>query len=192
MRFRTAVITAATLACSGCGSVTEPSTRLPVSTPPAIPATPPATPATPPAPPFVTTGSAAWTLELTSFKVRLFRREPGGPLQYEPETLALKEIGGRSSAILLSLDVDVAGGNRDRVCTDAQMVAGEIIRAGATRDLVVTMGYCMPYAVTTAEVTEVSFTATFADDGGKVGQVRGTANVTGCTLGGRPGLISCK
>ena len=129
MRYRTAVITAATLAFSGCGSVTEPSTRPPVSTPPAIPATPPA-------PPFVTTGSAAWTLELTSFKVQLFRCEPGAPLQYEPETLALKEIGGR--------------------------------------------------------VTEVSFTATFADEGGKVGQVRGSANVTGCTLGGKPGLISCK
>ena len=182
MRCRTAVITAATLAFSGCGSVTEPPTRLPVSTPPAVPATPPA-------PPFVTTGSAAWTLELTSFKVKLFRREPGAPLQYEPETLALKEIGGRSSAILLSLYVDVPGGQRDGDCPGAP---GEIIGAGATRDLAVTMGYCIPYAVTNAEVTEVSFTATFADDAGKVGQVRGSANVTGCTLGGKPGLISCK
>ena len=191
MRYRTAIITAATLAFSGCGSVTEPSTRLPVSTPPAIPATPPA-------PPFVTTGSAAWTLELLSFKVKLFRREPGAPLQYEPETLALKEIGGQSSATLRYIYVDVPGvvrvpgGNNVSDCTDAQMVVGEIIGARATRDLAVTMGYCMPYAVTNAEVTEVSFTAIFADDGGKVGQVRGSANVTGCTLGGKPGLISCK
>ena len=182
MHYRTAVITAAMLAFSGCGSVTEPSTRLPATR----------LPATPPPPPLVTTGSAAWTLELTSFKVKLFRREPGAPLQYEPETLALKEIGGRSSAILLSLYVDVPGGRRDGDCTDAQMVAGEIIGAGATRDLAVTMGYCMTYAVTSHEVTEVSFTATFADDAGKVGQVRGSANVTGCTLGGKPGLISCK
>ena len=191
MRYRTAVITAASLALSGCGSFTEPSTRLPVSKPPA-------TPATPPAPPFVTTGSVAWRLELTSFKLQLFRREPGAPLQYVPETLALKEIGGRSSALLRYIYVDVPGvvhlpgGNNVSDCTDAQMVAGEIIGAGATRDLAVTMGYCMPYAVTYAEVTEVSFTATFADDAGKVGQVRGSANVTGCTLGGKPGLISCK
>ena len=187
MRYHTALIAATTLASTGCGSATEPSTRSPV---------PPPTVA--PRPPIVTTGSAAWTLELLSFKVKLFRREPGAPLQYVPETLALKEIGGRSSALLRYIYVDVPGvvhlpgGNNVSDCTDAQMVAGEIIGAGATRDLAVTMGYCMPYAVTYAEVTEVSFTATFADDGGKVGQVRGSANVTGCTLGGKPGLISCK
>lgn len=54
------------------------------------------------------------------------------------------------------------------------------------------MGYCMPYATTHAEVSLVTFAATFADDEGRVGLVQGGVSVAGCTLGGKEGSISCK
>ena len=191
MRYLGTAIATAALGVTACGSVTDPSVSRPSTTRPAAPASPPVQ--SPPTPPRVfTPGPPAWSLQLTAFSVGLFRRTPGAVLQYGPERLELSETGGKSSAVLVEIHVDVPQGTRDADCTSAEMTRGETIGAGQSRDLAVTMGYCMPYATTDSEATEVSFTATFADDAGRIGQVRGIANVAGCTLGGGVGLISCR
>ncbi len=184
MRYFIAAVSVLSLACTAAID--------PVGPVPKVPGTPATPPMVQPVPPFTVTGSAAWTLALRRFSVRLFRRAGSPVLQYEPEHLELTETGGRSGATLLSIDVDVPGGERAGDCTSEQKVRGETIGPLATRDLAVTMGYCMPYAVAQAEVSQVTFTATFADDQGKVGQVQGAVSVAGCTLGGNEGLVSCK
>lgn len=131
-------------------------------------------------------------MALTRFSVHLFRRAGSPFLQYAPEHLELAETGGKSSATLLSIDVDVPGGARDGDCTNEQKVQGQTIGALATLDIGVTMGYCIPYATTHTEVSQVTFTAKFADVQGKVGQIQGTLSVAGCTLGGKEGLVSCR
>ena len=187
MRYFIAAVSALCLACS---TATDP--VRPIPSIPDAPAKPPTPPVVLPVPPYAVTGSAAWTLALTRFSVQLFRRAGSNVLQYEPDHLEFTETGGKSSATLLSIDIDVPGGQPDNTCTSEQKVQGETIGAGATRDLAVTMGYCMPYATTHDEVSLVTFTATFADDQGRVGLVQGGVSVAGCSLGGKEGLVSCK
>jgi hypothetical protein len=129
---------------------------------------------------------------VSTFRVLLFRHDAKSPFQYELTNLDVIETSGKSSATLRSLAVDAPGGERDGDCTQDQMVRGRIIAAGASRDLAATMGYCAPYVDTRAEVSEVTFIATFADDQGRIGEVTGSANVADCTLGGTVGLINCK
>jgi hypothetical protein len=140
----------------------------------------------------VPAGPPAFALTLASFKVQLFRRDRRSPLQYVPVKLQVIETSGKSGAALRTLDVDAVGGVRDRDCTPEQMVRGAVLAPAASRDFAVTLGYCVPYAVTGVEVSEVTFLATFADDDGRLGELRGSANVTDCTLGGIPGAIDCK
>ena len=190
MRYFIAAVSALALACTSATDPVSPVSKAPkVPEVPEVPVTPPAVT---PVPPFTVTGSAAWTLALTRFSVQLFRGVGSNVLQYVPEHLELTETGGKSSASLIWIDVDVPGGQRDGDCTDEQKARGEIIGAGGTRDFAVTMGYCVPYATSHAEVSQVSFTATFADDHGKTAQVQGAVSVAGCTLGGKEGLVSCK
>ena len=189
MRCFAAIVSALALACA---SATEPSRPLPAAPIPKAPEEPAKPPVVNPAPTFTVTGSAAWTLELNHFSVLLFRRAGSSVFQYVPEHLELSETGGKSSATLLSMDVAVAGGIWDGDCTSEQTVRGQTINPGGTRDFVATMGYCIPYATSHAEISQVTLTATFADNQGKVGQVQSVVSVAGCTLGGKEGPVSCK
>ena len=179
-----------TIALSGCSSG-KVSPRSPVAPSVAAPVIPAAVPVTSTSAP-VPSGPPSFALTVSAFRVLLFRRSGSRIFQYEPEKLELVETSGKSSATLLTLDVDAQGGGGDRDCLNVEMVRGQIIAPGKTRDLATTMGYCMPYADTTVEVSEVSFTATFADDQGRVGEVRGSVDVTGCTLANSDGLVICK
>jgi len=49
----------------------------------------------------------------------------------------------------------------------------------------------MPYAVTKLEETQVTVHVAFVDDDGRLGAIQRTIDVSGCTLGGKPGLITC-
>jgi hypothetical protein len=179
-----------TIGLSGCsdnkGSIPSPvapSLAAPVASAPAAAA---------PIPLPVPAGPPAFALTVSTFQVQLFRYPGSNYFQYIPEMLELSETSGQSSATLRTLDVDAPGGVRDRDCPDDVMVRGQVIAPGSSKDVVATMGYCVPYADTPSEVSEVSFIATFADDQGRSAQVHGTSNVAGCTLGGNVGLISCK
>ncbi len=134
----------------------------------------------------------AFSLAVSNFSVKLFRRVGSPYFQYEPSVLELTETSAKSSATLLALDVDAPGGSRDRDCTPDQTVGGQVIEAGGKRNFVVTMGYCLPYTISTSEVTQVSFTATFKDDQGRVGQIQRAISVTNCTLAGKDGIVSCE
>lgn len=147
---------------------------------------------------FVATGlprspnSPAFSLVVSNFRVSLFRRVGSPYFQYAPSVLELTETSGNSAATLIAIDVDAPGGSRDGDCTPAQTVGGQVVRAGGKRDLVASMGYCIPYAVSASEVSQVSFTTTFMDDQGRMGQIQRAVSVTNCTLAGKEGGVSCE
>lgn len=180
------------VACDG--APTDPSVPSPQPTPPVVPAAPvpPSPPPTPIAPP--TPGSPAFSLTISDFRISLYRRGDGSPwFQYEPLTLTLQETSGKSSATLQTIVVEAVGGSPSGVCTDGEIAGSQTIEPGKSRDLAKTMGYCMPYAIATSEISEVSFTAVFHDSEGRAGTVQRTVSVAGCTLAGRTDIsVHCK
>ncbi len=144
-----------------------------------------------PDPPIVS-GPVRFALQVSEFKVHLFRPDSFSRFQYGPTVLRLRETSGKSSATLKSIHVDALNAERGRDCGQDDTVRGETIAAGDTRDFEATLGYCMPYAVTGSEVSEVTFTARFEDEGGNVAEVRGSTSVAGCALSGKPGLVPCE
>jgi len=49
----------------------------------------------------------------------------------------------------------------------------------------------MPYAITRSEESQVTVHVAFADDDGRLGAIQRIIDVSGCTLGRKPGLITC-
>ena len=163
-------------ACGGGGTSTAPTTASTI----ALPSDPLG-----PAP--------AFALSVSRFTVQLFGREGQDVYQYEPVELVLSETGGKSGAALLRISVTASpsSGEPEQDCTSADTGRGVVIGAGETIDLKKVMGYCMPYFVTRSLVSQVAFTATFADDAGRSGVVQQSVNVAGCTLNGGRGLVTC-
>ncbi len=176
------------IALAGC---TYPRTS-PVSPSASLPSTPvssSSTSAAPVAP--AAQEPPAFALSIASFKVQLYGSS-SSDFEYWPVSLQIVETSGASSATLKGLAIDVAGGYRDGYCSQADVVKGQVIPAGGSRDLVANLGYCVPYADSKSEVSTVTFTAVFADDQGRTAKVEGSANVAGCTLAGRAGQVSCQ
>lgn len=139
----------------------------------------PAQPAPAPAP--------ASMLSVSAVTVQLSR--VGSPFfQYAPASLELIETSGTHAATLIELDVTAEGGRADRGCPMEPLRIGP----GERLDLVKAMGYCIPYVVTTSEVSAMTVSATFRDDLKGVGHLRKTVSVQGCTLGGATGRITCQ
>jgi hypothetical protein len=128
-------------------------------------------------------------LTVDVFKVELFRRNNGSPYQYEPLTFVVTETTGRSTATVKGIEISSPGGQNDYDCAELPPVR---IGPGQTIDLARELSYCMPYVDTRTLSTEVAYKLTFFDGEGNAGEIAGSVNVSGCTLGGKPGLVVCQ
>ncbi len=180
MRFTLALSLLASLLCAACGnsSPTAPPVR-PAFVPP---------PAPPTAGPPIPGGPAASSLVFSAITVQLFKRGAPDPFQYVLATLKLMETTGRSGITLQTISVLTPSGRTDSDCPGIGVVH---IDWGETLDLVPRLGYCMPYAVAKSEETQVTVHVGFVDDNGQLGAIQRTIDVSGCTLGGKPGHITC-
>jgi hypothetical protein len=161
-----------------------------------IPTAPPsavvtAAPPPPPANPLpVPGGPAASSLAFSTVTVLLFQRTTGAVFQYEPEILGVSETTGGSGVNVQRIDVITPGGTIESDCVG---LGGPLrIEPGQTSDLAARLSYCIPYAVTRSEETQVTVHVAFVDDNGRDGAIQRTLDVSACTLGGKPGLTVCK
>jgi hypothetical protein len=147
----------------------------------------PATPVPLPSP--ATSIPPVSALRVDLFKVELFRRSTGSPYQYEPRTWVVTETSGRSSATVRGIEISSPGGENDYDCQELPPVR---IGPGETIDLARELGYCMPYVDTRILSTEVAYKLTFVDGEGNFGEIAGSVDVSGCTLGGQSGRVVCQ
>lgn len=134
---------------------------------------------------------SASSLAVSQLTISLFQRNGASYVQYFPVVLVLTETSGQGGATVKGIEVSTGVGTNEYDCTGG--IGGDIrINSGETRDLAPGLSYCMPYAVTPAESSQVALQITYVDDQGRSGRLETTADVRGCTLGGRPGQVICR